>query len=92
MDIKNYLGEEEYVEILLGDKKPTDSKYYDAAIDSDAFAKCIIEDCARDIFAHAEILEVKTKFVKEAFTLTFITTIVSIFVVAVFAILKASGL
>jgi len=65
-DIIRNLGEDEYVGILLGDREPTESRYY-SEDDEDAFVKCVIEDNARDIFAHAEILNVKTSYVKKAF-------------------------
>lgn len=92
MDIKRCLYENEYVKILLGRNCPTFSEYYDFFDDPKAFEKCIIEDCARDIFAHAKILEVKTKFVKEAFDFIFATTIVAVISVSFFAALKIFGL
>ena len=60
-DIVTNLGEEEYVKIMLGETLPTESKYYDNKSDQEAFNKCIVEDNARDIFAHAEILNIKDK-------------------------------
>lgn len=66
-DVVNNLSEEEYVKILLGKSYPTKSHYYNNNNENNSFEKCIIEDCARDIFAHSEILSIKTKYVKYAF-------------------------
>lgn len=74
MDIKNNLGEDEYVEILLGEKYPVQSYHYKNS-DEFYFEKCIIEDCARDIYAHAEILQLKTKYVKWSFNVVTFTSI-----------------
>lgn len=85
-DIVTNLGEEEYVKILLGQTQPTDSKYYDNT-EEDSFQKCIIEDNARDIFAHAEILNIKTKYVYYAFNSVISTTIVLLVSMVVLAII-----
>ena len=73
-DIVRNLGEEEYVKIFLGESPPTESRYYGADEDL-AFEKCVIEDNARDIYAHAEILDVKTSYVKRAFNWTTCSTV-----------------
>lgn len=73
-DIVSNLSEEEYVKILLGENPPTKSEYYDSK-DNESFSKCLIEDNARDIFAHAEILNIKTKYVHYAFNSVIGTTI-----------------
>ena len=58
MDIRDKLDEAEYVNILLGNNFPGESKCFDKS-DPDVFLKTIIEDCGRDIFAHADILKIK---------------------------------
>lgn len=90
MDIKRYLGEDEYVKTMLGVDGATRSKYYEAS-DSEAFEKCIIEDFARDIFAHAEILELKTRHVKKSFEWTIGTTVTVFASVLILAVLMACG-
>lgn len=90
MDIKNYLGEDEYVNILVGEQKVTSSKAYDDD-DTYSFEKCIIEDAGRDIYAHAEILQLKTKYVKYAFNISVITSILCVITVLFILILFVLG-
>lgn len=85
-DIISNLGEEEYVKILIGESNPTESKYYENN-EEKAFTKCIVEDNARDIFAHAEILNIKTKYVEYAFTSVISTTIVLLISMVILAII-----
>lgn len=86
-DIVTNLGEEEYVKTLLGEMPPTESKYYNNDTDQDAFQKCLIEDNARDIFAHAEILNIKTKYVHYAFNSVISTTIILLISLVILAII-----
>lgn len=74
-DVVSNLDEENYVKVLLGKSRPTESEYYDNKNETYSFEKCIIEDCARDIFAHSEILSIKTKYVKYAFNAATISII-----------------
>lgn len=78
-DVLSNLSEEEYVKVLLGKSFPTKSEHYENDSDNNSFEKCIIEDCARDIFAHSEILSVKTKYVKYAFNATTFSIIFLVF-------------
>jgi hypothetical protein len=90
MDIKKNLGEDEYVEILLGKKATTTSKFF-TDIDSNAFEKTIIEDCARDVYAHAEILQVKVKNVKMAFNMATIASSTCVLTVLIISLLYVLG-
>lgn len=88
-DITRNLGEDEYVKVFLGVSTPTISQYYQVD-DKQAFEKCIIEDNARDIYAHAEILNIKTFNVKKAFnwvTASTILLVISLFCLAIIFIL-----
>ncbi|KXK02988.1 MAG: hypothetical protein UZ04_CHB001001660 [Chlorobi bacterium OLB4] len=78
-DVVSNLDEENYVKVLLGKSRPTESEYYDNKNETYSFEKCIIEDCARDIFAHSEILSIKTKYVKYAFNAATISIIFLVF-------------
>lgn len=93
MDIrKQYKKEEDYVQTMLGTsgEKPVKSEYYDDEND-DSFALCVIEDCARDVYAHAVILEEKTRHVHAAFNWVYATTIACIITVAVSSVLWTAG-
>ena len=91
-DINREFNEEEYVQTMMGSlgEKPVLSDYY-ADDDDDSFLLCIIEDCARDVYAHAIILEEKTRHVHSAFNWVFATTIACIITVAISSILWIMG-
>lgn len=90
MDVRNNFGEEEFVKMFLGNDAVTRSKYYSAE-DNEAFKKSFIEDCARDVYAHALILDKKTRYVKLSFLWTLITTISCIVTVSTSSILWLLG-
>lgn len=91
-DIKKTFEEEEYVQTLMGTtgEKPVASDYYTDE-DADSFAKCLIEDCARDIYAHAVILEEKTRHVHAVFNWVYVTTIACIITVAISSVMWVVG-
>ena len=88
MDIKaGYTSEEGYVQMLVGEDKELQSSRYYQEGDEYAFEKCFIEDCARDIYAHAVILGNKTAYVHKAFNWVFATTASCISTVAIASLL-----
>ena len=86
-DINTAFSKEEYVDTLIGSKKLKDSKRYDDA-DPDAFYKCVIEDCAYDIYEQAQILKVKSTNIKKSYTFVFCATILTFFIVVLISVLS----
>lgn len=75
VDIDTAFTKEEYVDILIGKRALTRSSRYD--LDSpDAFYKCVIEDCAYDIYEQAEILQAKSRLIKKSYAWVFAATII----------------
>lgn len=91
-DIKDHFIEEDYVSMLIKEdkKSPVPSQYYTEE-DEEAVAKCFIEDCARDVYAHAVILDEKTRHVHKAFDWVFATTVSCVITVAISSILWIVG-
>jgi hypothetical protein len=90
MDIKNSFTEEDYVNILVGNNNiPLSDKY--TSEEKMKFNKCIIEDCARDIYAQAKILELKAKYVKRSYSIILAITILTFSIIIIMAILHYIG-
>lgn len=88
MDIKaGFEQEDKYVKMMLGDREELRTSQFYRNDDPDAFEKCFIEDCARDIYAHAIILENKTRYVYLAFNWVFAATVSCILTVAISSVL-----
>lgn len=86
VDVDTAFTKEEYVDTLIGRKPLKDSTRYDAD-DPDAFYKCIIEDCAYDIYEQAEILQVKSKYIKKSYRWVFYATILIFLTVILLSVL-----
>ena len=86
-DIYSAFSKEEYVDTLLGKQPLKPSSRY-AKDDPDAFYKCLIEDCAYDIYEQAEILKVKSSSIKTSYNCVFFATILTFFIVVLISILS----
>ena len=90
-DIEGSFSKEEYVKILLGNQQLVSSSNFEKN-DPYAFYKCIIEDCAYDIYEQAEILRVKSNYIKKSYSYVFWATIITFIVVVLFSVFSLHGL
>ena len=86
-DINTAFSKEDYVDTFIGNKNLKTSKRYDKT-DSFAFYKCVIEDCAYDVYEQAQILKVKSTNIKKSYTFVFCATILTFFIVVLISILS----
>ncbi len=90
-DIINEFSQEEYVSILLGNTDTKESTLFNKD-DDDRLIKGLIEDCANDIYEQSKILDLKSKYIKEAYNLVFYTTAFTLTTVVITSILLAFNL
>lgn len=90
MDVDTAFSKEEYVDTLIGNTNLKSSKRYNST-DSDSFYKCMIEDCAYDIYEQAEILRVKSSNLKKSYRWVFVSTIITFATVVLLCALTFLG-
>ncbi|MDE7192071.1 MAG: hypothetical protein K2O35_06365 [Clostridia bacterium] len=90
MDIEKGFNEDQYVDILMGNIGVPNSQHYDSS-DPMNYYKCIIEDCARDIYAQSKILKLKAKYVKKAYVVAIITTIFTFSTIFIMSLMQFVG-
>ncbi len=90
-DITDGFKQEEYVDILLGERDVNDSPHYVAA-ESDSFIKCMIEDCARDICEQSAILQLKSACIKEAYNIVVWATSLTLTTIVLTSVLLLLGI
>lgn len=90
-DVLNAETEEGFVKMFLGQQPPPASPYYETG-DANSLIKCLIEDDCRDIYAHAEILNVKTKAVSLAFRSVCCTMVVLFASIILLGIIYAANI
>ncbi len=90
MDIEKGYDEEKYVNTLIGNADVPNSQHYSAS-DPMRYFKCIIEDCARDIYAQSKIIKLKAKYVKRAYLFAIATTILTFSCIFAIAFIQIIG-
>lgn len=90
MDIDTAFSKEEYVDTLIGNRHLKDSKRYQST-DADSFIKCMIEDCAYDIYEQAAILRLKSSNLKKSYRWVFVSTFITFVTVVLLCALTFLG-